>query len=94
MKDASYVINGKRWRLEYQDLGRRIDGDCDPPATPSKKIRLNERLSRKPETLLETIIHECLHAADWTKDDADWVEPVARDIARVLWDQGFRLQGD
>lgn len=47
-------------------------------------------LWRKPRRLAEVLIHEILHAADWSKDES-WVEQAAADIERVLFRQGFRL---
>jgi len=95
LHDGSYIILGKRWRLvfvRFPSLGRRRskDGECDAPDSPNKKIRIGKHLHNRPRRLLEVIIHECLHAADWHKDDA-WVETVSEDVAKILWAQGFRL---
>ncbi len=63
------------------------DGNCDPPDLKGKKIRIADNLEPKVE--LEVIIHECLHAADWYKDE-EWVRIAAEDISRVLWRLGWR----
>lgn len=64
------------------------DGEClIPPAARCKTIRVYNKLTG--ERLLEVIIHEFLHAADWSKDE-EWVERVAADLARFLWRLGYR----
>jgi len=64
-------------------------GDCDPPETKGKKIRIAKDLS--PQEELEVVIHESLHAADWYKDE-EWVEVVAKDISNLLWRIGWRKE--
>lgn len=81
------TILGKRWGLKFTNLPRDVNGECDGPTEPEKEIRIRTGLSEK-ETL-ETILHECLHAADWSKDEA-WVEDVACDLAAVLRRLGYR----
>ena len=88
------TIGGKRWRFVWQPVSP-YDGQCDSPTNTNKAIRVAAKLQRRPYRLLEVAIHEALHAADWTKDDADWVEPIAEDIARFLWALGYRrIQDD
>lgn len=65
-------------------------GLCDPPDMPGKKIRLCTKLRRKRE--LEFLIHEMLHACDFSKDEA-WVTGTAHDISAVLWKLGYRKTG-
>ena len=43
-----------------------------------------------PRKRLEVIIHEILHAADWSKDE-EWVEETGRDIAGALHSIGYEL---
>lgn len=74
---------GRRWRLRYADPGRGNDGSCDPPTTPCKEIRLRPSLRKRPTDLVETIIHECLHAQGWPLDE-DFVGRAAAEITRVL----------
>ena len=82
------TINGKRWRVMFCRLRDR-NGDCDPPTQPGKTIRLATRLNRNPRRLMADAIHECLHAADWSKDEV-WCEQVSEDIERVLYKLGYR----
>jgi hypothetical protein len=86
------TIFGKRWKLRFTKLppeegGYECHGECDPPETRNKEIRIEKRLGEK-ETL-DVIIHEILHASDFYKTE-DWIEPVASDIARILWRLGYR----
>lgn len=85
------TILGKRYKLEFvpaRELGRDTLGDCSDPREPKRVIRIKRGLSGR--TLAEVLIHECLHAADWHKDE-EWIERVAGDIERVLYRNGFRI---
>jgi len=81
------ALKGKKKRANGGSTADHALGDCDPPDTKNKKIRIANTLPPKEE--LEVTIHECLHAADWYKDE-EWIEPVAADIARLLWRLGWR----
>lgn len=81
------TILGKRWRLRFTRLAKGTDGECDHPSTPGKEIRVRKGMSE--QDTLETIVHECLHAADWHRSEP-WVEEVGRDVARLLWRLGYR----
>lgn len=67
-----------------------LDGNCD---TDSKYWLIIERdLTKKVG--LETAIHEALHACSWHTSE-EKVTRTARDIARFLWNIGYRLkEGD
>lgn len=81
-------ILGKLWTIqENARLPDGVYGDCDPPETPRRKIRLRKGMSEQRH--LEVLIHECLHASDWSKDEA-WVGEVARDVAIILSRMGYR----
>lgn len=62
------------------------DGKCDPPDRRGKMILIDSRITGERE--LDTLIHEMLHAADWSKDEA-WVSGLASDMARVLSRLGY-----
>lgn len=85
------TIGRKRWRLAFGPVVRGIDGHCDAPETTGKKITIRRSLLKRPRRLMEVLIHEGLHASDWSKDEA-WIEATAEDLARLLWGMGFRLQ--
>lgn len=81
-------ILGKQWTIEQDArLADGVYGDCDPPETPRRKIRLRKGMSEQRH--LETLVHECLHACDWSKDEG-WVGEVARDLAIILTRAGYR----
>jgi hypothetical protein len=82
-------ILGKIWDLVFQNLGTKSPnwGFCDPPDTKNKKIIIHNKA--KDLEKLTTIIHECLHAADWHKNE-EWIEEVSVDLSRILWRLGYR----
>jgi hypothetical protein len=80
---------GKRWNLRFV---KRIDksgsrGLCDAPDDPKKRIHVLKTLAG--QELLEILLHEMTHAADWSKDEA-FVERFAADVAAALWKLGYR----
>ena len=83
-------LKGKTKKANGKTVPEEVRGDCDDPATKNKRIRISNKLPPREE--LEVIIHECLHACDWHKDEESWIEPVADDIARLLWKLGWRKQ--
>jgi hypothetical protein len=78
---------GKRWNWLYATPSSGNAGDCDPPDTPHRTIRICPRL--KGVERLEIELHEMLHGTDWHKDE-EWVRCVSHDIAGVLWRLGYR----
>ena len=73
--------------LQYSIMVGELDGNCD---TDSKYWIILER-DLKQRIGLETAIHEALHACSWsTKEEK--VTQTARDIARFLWNLGFRCK--
>lgn len=83
-------ILGKRYRVRHCNrLGNR--GDCDPPNTPAKEIRIANGLSAFEH--LEVSIHEFKHADDFHKFDEGYVTRFSKDLARFLWRLGYRRYG-
>ncbi len=81
-RTMTVTICGRRWRLRFARLRGDKHGWCDPPSKLSKEILINtERRSRR--RVMEDLIHEAVHAADWSKAE-EWVEEFARDLARML----------
>lgn len=74
------MLLGRAWNLSFVRL-RGIKGDCSPPDRPRKRIRIHGPLRGK--LFLDTLIHEMLHAADWSKDE-EWVNQIATDMAEVI----------
>ena len=58
------------------------DGLCDYPRGGKPTLRILAEPHTKTE--LETIIHECLHAEDWSKSE-EIIDRVSAEIARFLW---------
>lgn len=75
-------------------------GWCDRPKTPDPKeypaIRMPEGLtcgnSKKAKADLAILLHECLHASDWSKTEKV-VDRTAVDISSLLWRLGYRRKG-
>ena len=67
------------------------DGSCgsiDPSDAPQKRILI--ALNQAPQDLLDTVIHECMHAC--LPDTAEEsVTETATDIAKVLHRMGCRV---
>ena len=82
-------LMGKCWNLRFVRglLRRSLRGECDPPEVKGKEIRIEESL--QGEELLEVLIHEMLHAANWHASE-EWVETTSRDLARALTRLGYR----
>ena len=78
----------RRYIVEWRKPDAQTDGDCDPPHVVAKRIRIAPSLSGV--ALLETIVHECLHACWFDLDEASVTE-AARDIALALSRVGYRL---
>ena len=80
------TIRGKRWRFERRKT-QGAYGRCDGPHIKNKTITVDPRISGQTE--LDTVIHECLHAAFWDMDE-EAVEEVATDLARILIRLGWK----
>ena len=65
------------------------DGECDPPDNKFKRLKIGPRLP-EPE-LLETAIHEVLHACVWDLSEQS-IDETSRDLAKFLRRIGFRLE--
>lgn len=82
------TILGKQWELVYRSrLPDNHCGECDSPDTQGKRIRI--RRGMREELELDTVIHECLHAAGWHIDEP-FVEQFSTDVARILTRLGWR----
>lgn len=90
----SVIIDGRRYAVKVTTRHLRVrDGvlaNCDSPRDARKAIRIHPLIADEPEELMETIIHEGLHAAGWHLDE-NWVDQTAKDLGRFLWRAGFRL---
>lgn len=86
-KNRKIILLGKRYNLKYIPYLGKYDGSCDPPDLIDKSIRIQSGLKGREE--LETLIHEFLHALDWSKDES-WIDQSSCDISKILWNLGWR----
>lgn len=63
-------------------------GSCDDPCSRSPKIHIDPNLPDRD--LLNTIIHECIHAELYMLDE-EAVGLIGDDLSRILYSAGFRL---
>jgi hypothetical protein len=78
-------ILGKVWNVRFApaaELGRDF-GTCDPPSVRRKEITVRDDL--RGRELVDTIIHESLHAGGWHQLDEAFVDRLATDVSRLLW---------
>ena len=75
----------KRWKLVFQEKpkleGEECLGYCERPDQKGKRIVIDCNVTGTE--LLEVLIHEQTHAADWSKDE-EWVEDYADDLDKNL----------
>lgn len=81
MLPKTHTFMGKKYHLIFDEL----DGNCD---TDDKYWLIIER-DLNTKIGLETTIHEALHACSW-KTSEEKVGLTAKDIARFLWNCGYR----
>lgn len=97
MNSCRVKLLGKYWQVSFvSNLGKTSEGEkvlgkCDDPSTPNKAIRVLQSL--RGEVLLDTLIHEAMHAINWQTDE-DIVHEAATDLARLLYRVGFRMEGE
>jgi hypothetical protein len=102
------TLNGELWdvvaarpsALTRYRKGKRdqLDGDCIVQKHPRSKLSRKERKIRYRNTLdsadlMETLIHEVLHALQPDKVEA-WVLATAEDVKDVLLKYGFHRKED
>jgi hypothetical protein len=90
-KGVGLIVRKGRGDDPDQRFAKSDSGLTESPKLKGKRIFIREHLPMKKE--LDTTLHECLHAADWSKDE-EWVEDTAHDITRILWRLGWRKVSD
>lgn len=90
--DHHFTIGGLRWLWRYTRLRGSAAGwaylpDSKNP-TLQRRILIDERLAGR--TRCETEIHEALHAC-FPQMSEESITEAARDVARILWTLGYRL---
>lgn len=81
------TIGGRYWQMQFVRSLPGMYGVTDSPETRNKTIKIRRRL--KEDVLLDTIIHELLHAADWDVGEG-WIEQIATHTSQVLILAGWR----
>jgi len=90
MAVKSHIFRGKRYAINLSaTLAADTKGEADSPDKAGPEIRV--RRGERDLMLLDTLIHEGLHACLWDMDD-EAVTATASDIARLLWRLGYRRQ--
>ena len=84
----SATFRNKRWVVKWRRPQVGIAGMTEHVDFKQKVIQIDPALVGQDR--LETLIHEALHAADWSKDE-DYVETDAKDLTRWLWRCGVRI---
>ena len=79
----THTFNGKKYHLMLE----KLDGMCDT----DDKYWLVVGRNLKTRVGLETLIHEMLHACDWSASE-EKVGRVAKDMTRLLWNLGYRIK--
>lgn len=87
-----FLINGARWVWRYTRLRGQAAGwaylpDPSKPDMP-RKVLIDSRL--KGRARMETEIHEALHVC-FPQMSEETVTLSARDISRILWFLGYRV---
>lgn len=90
MAARTVELNGVKWKLLFTNrMYHKDDGACADPTNVLKDRKIRVRKSLEGKRKLIVLLHELLHAADWSKDES-WVEKIAEDIGQIVWDSGFR----
>lgn len=80
-------VNQERWLWRYSTLKGSADGWTE---FGKKKVLLDRRAKHRKRLELE--LHEGLHATLGPTISEEAVDSAARDLARILWSLGYRLQ--
>lgn len=86
-KVKSHTFNGRKYRIDFGHL----DGWCDQYDLNDRMIHILAEPNTRNELI--TIIHECLHAEDWTKTEEP-IERIGKEIGTFLWRLGYRKESD
>lgn len=90
-KTKRVTILGKRWTLKLvpKTTRRGHFGICDHPDDAGKTITVEA--NHDDERVLNTILHECLHAGAWNLDEGV-VTQWSNDVAKILIGLGWRKE--
>ncbi len=77
------TFNGRQYKIYLREP---VDGMC---AVYKLERAIEIFVSLDTQNGLVSLIHELLHASNWTKSEAT-VDRTSKDIGRLLWRLGFR----
>jgi hypothetical protein len=80
-------LGGRYWQLRFVPNLNNY-GEVEHGDTADTRI-IRVRIKQGQEEMLDTLIHEAMHAARPELDE-DAVATASRDIARLLWNLGYR----
>ncbi len=79
----THTFMGKKYDVYVGPLRGLTDFGESDPSIWIRTSQISERM------ILNTVIHECLHACKYDKDEK-FVNKAATDISRLLWRLGYR----
>lgn len=77
------------WGVVLDPFPRGEVGQCAHPMSSDEERLIYVRAGVHEQLLLDTLLHEMLHAAAWALDE-DVVAEYATEAARVLYSLGWR----
>lgn len=86
--DRIIRIRGQRWRLRFVNNLGNCEGICEKP---TRTIRIARGYPE--ERILDSIVHELIHAALWDLDEEAVLE-TANAISAALTKLGYRRVSD
>ena len=95
-EEINIRINKKNWKIKIvksteKGMSQTSLGECDDPKKANPEIWVKR--TQKPIDLMDTIIHEVLHAVRPELSE-EAVLDTATTIAKVLWKFNYRKQSN
>lgn len=91
-EEITIKINKKNWKIKIvksTELSPSTCGECDHPSTAKPEIWVKRSL--KPKDLMDTVIHEVIHAIRPELSEEAVLE-TASTIADALWKLKYRKE--
>lgn len=89
-EEITLKIKKKNWKVKIvksTEISSKYVGECDPPEKAKPEIWVKR--TQKPLDLMDTIIHEVLHAVRPELSE-EAVLDTATTIAKALWKLNYR----
>lgn len=85
----SITVGGKRWPISFDHRFKHHYAECNDGSDGKRRcIMLDHRILADDRLLIDSLLHEMLHAAGWPIDEA-FVDKFAEDAAKVPMRFGF-----